>query len=51
MVFKDKEYLLELTREWKGERFGDGRPRVSDDLIERIFKAESALRFAWKMIP
>lgn len=24
-----------LTSEWKGERFADGRPKISDDLIER----------------
>jgi regulator of RNase E activity RraA len=31
-----KEYLTYLTREWKGERFEDGRPKVSDDIIERM---------------
>lgn len=31
-----KEYLLALTSEWKGERFPDGRPKVSDDLIRRM---------------
>lgn len=30
-----KEELVFLTSRWKGERFPDGRPRVSDDLIER----------------
>jgi regulator of RNase E activity RraA len=30
-----KEELSFLTSEWKGERFADGRPKVSDDLIER----------------
>ncbi|UBM60362.1 RraA family protein [Marinilongibacter aquaticus] len=31
-----KDYLLRLTREWKGERFPDGRPKVSDALLERM---------------
>lgn len=31
-----KEELLFLTPEWKGERFPDGRPKVPDDLIERM---------------
>ncbi|MFY0652217.1 MAG: RraA family protein [Cyclobacteriaceae bacterium] len=31
-----KEELLFLTSEWKGERFDDGRPKVSDDLLERL---------------
>lgn len=30
-----KEELTFLTSEWKGERFADGRPKISDDLIER----------------
>ena len=31
-----KEELIFLTPEWKGERFDDGRPKVSDALLERI---------------
>jgi len=31
-----KEELIEYTREWTGERFPDGRPRVPDDLLERM---------------
>lgn len=31
-----KEELLSLTPEWKGERFEDGRPKVSDDILERM---------------
>jgi len=30
-----KEELIFLTSEWKGERFADGRPKISDDLVER----------------
>ncbi|MVM39306.1 RraA family protein [Spirosoma sp. HMF3257] len=30
-----KDELVFLTSEWKGERFADGRPKVSDNLIER----------------
>jgi regulator of RNase E activity RraA len=30
-----KEELIFLTSEWKGERFPDGRPKISDDLLER----------------
>lgn len=58
------EEVIFLTAEWKGERFEDGRPRVPDDIIERmrnvsIEEAWSVLRnrgyqnrFAgdWKMI-
>lgn len=30
------EYIKVLTSEWKGERFPDGRPKVSDALLERL---------------
>lgn len=31
-----KEELIFLTSEWKGERFPDGRPKVSDDILDRM---------------
>jgi len=31
-----EQELVEYTPEWQGERFSDGRPRVSDDIIERM---------------
>ena len=31
-----KEELIFLTPEWEGERFEDGRPRVADDILERM---------------
>jgi regulator of RNase E activity RraA len=31
-----RDELLFLTPEWTGERFDDGRPRVSDDILERM---------------
>lgn len=30
------EELIYLTPEWEGERFPDGRPRVADDILERM---------------
>lgn len=30
-----KEELIFLTSEWKGERFADGRPKISDELLDR----------------
>ena len=30
-----KEELIFLTSEWKGERFADGRPKISDSLLQR----------------
>lgn len=31
-----KEETVEYTREWDGERFEDGRPKVSDEILERM---------------
>lgn len=36
MKFNDRDLIIELTPEWKGERFPDGRPKVSDDILRRI---------------
>jgi regulator of RNase E activity RraA len=30
-----REEMIDYTREWTGERFDDGRPRISDSLIAR----------------
>ena len=31
-----KEELIFLTPEWKGERFDDGRPKVPDEILDRM---------------
>jgi regulator of RNase E activity RraA len=31
-----KERIIALTSDWTGERFPDGRPKVSDELLERL---------------
>ena len=35
-VGSSPEYIKTLTSEWKGERFPDGRPKVSDQVLERL---------------
>jgi 4-hydroxy-4-methyl-2-oxoglutarate aldolase len=35
-VGASSEYIKALTLEWKGERFPDGRPKVSDSILERL---------------
>mgnify|MGYP002795125945 CR=1 FL=1 len=35
-VAASPEYIKALTPEWMGERFPDGRPKVSDALLERL---------------
>ena len=36
MFFNDKETIIRLTPEWKGERLPDGRPKVSADILQRM---------------
>lgn len=36
MILNDREQIMELTREWKGERFADGRPKVEDVYLEKL---------------
>ena len=35
-VGSSPEYIKALTSEWQGERFPDGRPKVSDAILERL---------------
>ena len=43
-----KEQLIALTPEWKGDRFADGRPRVPDNIMQRM-KAVS-VEEAWAVM-
>lgn len=43
-----KEELIFLTSEWKGERFADGRPKISDDLVSRAGKI--GIEEAWTVL-
>jgi regulator of RNase E activity RraA len=43
-----KEQLVFLTAEWEGERFPDGRPKVSDDILDRMKNV--SLEEAWGVL-
>ena len=43
-----RDEMVFLTSEWKGERFDDGRPRISDALIERA--AKIGIEEAWVVL-
>ncbi len=40
--------LIEYTPEWEGERFADGRPKVPDDILERM--GNVSITQAWGVI-
>lgn len=42
------EYIKAITSQWQGERFSDGRPRVPDQLLERLVKVP--LEAAWSVL-
>jgi len=43
-----RDELIFLTADWKGERFPDGRPKISDDLIRRA--RSIAIEDAWTIL-
>ena len=43
-----REELLEYTQPWTGERFPDGRPKVPNDIIERMKKV--SVEEAWGVL-
>lgn len=47
-VGSSTEYIKALTPDWKGERFADGRPKVSDALLERL--KNISLEEAWGVL-
>ena len=36
MFFNDRDTIIRLTPQWKGERLPDGRPMVSADILQRM---------------
>jgi regulator of RNase E activity RraA len=47
-VGSSHEYIKAMTSEWKGERFADGRPKVSDAILERLKKI--SIEEAWGVL-
>jgi 4-hydroxy-4-methyl-2-oxoglutarate aldolase len=47
-VGSSPEYIKALTPEWKGERLPDGRPKVSDAILERLKKI--SIEEAWGVL-
>ena len=48
MKYGNRDDIIQLTPEWKGDRSDDGRPRVSDDVLERMEKCST--EEAWAVI-
>ena len=41
MHFNDRKEIIELTPQWKGERFADGRPKVDDKYLKALKKTDA----------
>lgn len=48
MKFNDRDEIIAVTPQWKGERFPDGRPRVPDRYLEALRRL--TLEEVWKPI-
>lgn len=46
--FNSAEELIYLTQEWEGERFDDGRPKVADEILERVGRI--SIEEAWGVL-
>lgn len=47
-VGSSPEYIKALTSGWKGERFPDGRPKVSDNMLQRL--KDLSLEDVWSVL-
>ncbi len=48
MKFNDRDYIISITPDWKGERFPDGRPKVADKYLDALYGM--TLEEIWKPI-
>jgi regulator of RNase E activity RraA len=50
MRFDNREDIVQLTPQWKGDRFGDGRPRVPGNIVRRMesVSTEEAWSVLWR---
>ncbi|MFN2155327.1 MAG: RraA family protein, partial [Anaerolineae bacterium] len=50
MRFNNRDDIIQLTPQWKGERFPDGRPRVPDEILRRMehVRTEEAWSVLWR---
>ncbi len=44
----ERELVLEQTSEWEGERYDSGRPKVSDEILERMENVQ--VEMAWSTL-
>jgi 4-hydroxy-4-methyl-2-oxoglutarate aldolase len=47
-ITPSRDEVVALTSQWKGERFADGRPKVSDAILERMKSVN--LEEAWAVL-
>jgi len=48
--FSNRDDVIRITPEWKGERFPDGRPRVPDEIIYRLRALKVVTEEAWSVL-
>ena len=50
MKYNNREEIIELTPLWEGDRFPDGRPRVSDEILARMRRLKITTEEAWSVL-
>ena len=48
MTYNNREDIIAMTSQWKGERFPDGRPKVADRYLDALYNM--TLEELWKPI-
>ena len=48
MKFDDRDSIIHLSPQWKGERFPNGRPKVPDGILRRM--RQLTLEGAWSLL-
>lgn len=48
MKFSDRNSIIQLTPQWKGERFADGRPKVPPEILRKL--EHLTMEEAWKPV-
>ncbi len=50
MRYNNRDEIIELTPQWTGERLPDGRPYVSDEILQRMRRLQITTEEAWSVL-
>ncbi|NLX43226.1 MAG: RraA family protein [Chloroflexi bacterium] len=50
VAYSNREEIIQITSQWKGDRFDDGRPRVPDEILQRLRALQIVTEEAWSVL-